>query len=125
VTAVPEPLTFRMLTGRVIDGDTLAGRLQTEPLRLTPGWSTVATSDLEVHLRLVTLDTPERGEDGWAKARSDVMLWLAQWPVVALRVDTYGDGGFGRLLADVYPVGRRSETLSQHMLQLGWLPWVP
>ena len=77
-----------------------------------------------VSLRLVTLDTPERGQPGYREASDDVRAWLAAHPGPLL-VDTYESGGFERLLADVYPEGQRGETLSQAMLQLGWEPWVP
>lgn len=75
-------------------------------------------------LRLVTLDAPERGDPGYREAGADVRLWLAEHPG-PLMADTYETAGFDRLLADIYPEGDRASTLSQHMLRIGWDPWIP
>jgi endonuclease YncB( thermonuclease family) len=81
-----------------------------------------------VAIRLITLDTPERGQPGYAEAREDVARWLLAHEG-RLRVETWPGGGFDRLLGDVYVEGDRSNTLSQFMLRdanhgLGWDPYV-
>jgi endonuclease YncB( thermonuclease family) len=76
-----------------------------------------------IAIRLVTLDTPERGEPGHDKAKQDVIDWLTFWRG-ELRIETWPGGGFDRLLGDIY-AGDRGNTLSQHMLRdKGWLPYV-
>jgi endonuclease YncB( thermonuclease family) len=81
-----------------------------------------------VAIRLITLDTPERGQPGYAEAREDVATWLLAHEG-RLRVETWPGGGFDRLLGDVYVEGDRSDSLSQWMLRygnhgLGWDPYV-
>lgn len=79
-----------------------------------------------VPIRLITLDTPERGKVGYLDARRDVLTWLMQIEAKpGLSITTWPDGGFGRHLGDIWVTGRRSETLSQWMLrERGWLPYV-
>jgi endonuclease YncB( thermonuclease family) len=83
-----------------------------------------------VAVRLITLDTPERGAGRYLDARTDVVEWLTNpdWPVkfrADLRVETWPGGGFDRLLGDLYVAGDRSNTLSQWMLrERGWQPYV-
>ncbi len=77
-----------------------------------------------VAIRLVTLDTPERGEPGYTDAGDDVAVWLLAHQG-RLRIETWPGGGFDRLLGDVYVTGDRANTLSQWMLRhgrrgLGW-----
>lgn len=77
----------------------------------------------DVPIRLVTLDTPERGQDGWAQARLDLTLWIAP-RAGFLNVVTYGEtGGFSRLLGDIFDT-RDQTSASEHMLRLGWPPYV-
>ena len=107
--------------GRAVDGDTVAGWLS--QVVQIPGWDVITRTPLlaPVKLRLVTLDTPERGEVGWSEARVQVQAWLTRTP--DLRAQLYGYDAFGRLLADIYRAADRTDTLSQHMLRSGWLPW--
>lgn len=108
----------------VTDGDTvrLVRRRTThlEGLRVD-----VTDSDPKgVSVRLITLDTPERGDNGWAQAADDVRLWLFG-NTGRMSVTTWPDGGFGRHLGDIYVTGDRSNTLSQWMIrERGWLPYV-
>lgn len=77
-------------------------------------------------IRLIIVDTPERGEEGWSRARQDTIAWLSQFSPGDLCVETYGRDDFGRLLGDVYPEVNRGDTLTQHLLRVcGWMPWVP
>ncbi len=77
-----------------------------------------------VPVRLVTVDTPERGQAGYADATRDVTAWL-ELHAGRVRVETWPGGGFDRLLGDLYVAGDRSDTLTQWMLRdRGWLPYV-
>lgn len=77
-----------------------------------------------IPIRLITLDTPERGEDGWARAGDDVRWWLFN-NIGRLSITTWTDGGFSRHLGDIWVTGDRSNTLSQWMLrERNWLPYV-
>lgn len=77
-----------------------------------------------VPVRLVNLDTPERGEAGYEQAREDLREWLME-NLPVLRVITYPGGGFDRLLGDIYVAGDIGNTATQHMLRdKGWPPYV-
>lgn len=115
---------------RVIDGDTvrLVRRRWGTPQPLAEGLAVSFTVyDTEPDgksIRLVNLDTPERGQPGYQIAREDLMDWLKQWDGL-LRVITYPGGGFDRLLGDVYVEGDIGNTATQHMLrEKGWPPYV-
>ena len=106
---------------RVIDGDSLVCDLSR--MLDDDGQRQLLERRYDCRLRLVTVDTPERGETGWAQAREDTAAWLSVRP--RLQVETYGPDNFGRLLADVYVQGDRSQTLSQYLMRdKGWLPYV-
>ena len=117
---------------RVVDGDTVRGWRSRE-LSIADGMKMLLLDELwdedgEVTipgkaLRLVNLDTPERGTPGYDKARNDLAKWLTVH-AGNLMVDTAPGGGFDRLLADIYVSGDRGNTASQHMLKIGWEPYV-
>lgn len=90
---------------RVVDGDTL-------DLRLDLGFY-LSTA---LRFRLLGVDTPERGEPGWAEAGDYVRAWVLLHP--DLRVMTHKADSFGRWLADVYyrDNGSNVRTLSQALL---------
>lgn len=104
----------------VTDGDTLRLHLR-RTVPLVPGWRQVVEDDDPdgQPVRLVILDTPERGDPGWRLARADLAAWIAA-RVGMLRCETYESAGWDRLLGDLYVDGRRGDTATQHMLQLGW-----
>lgn len=106
--------TVRILRWRdeqIADG--LRGRFYDDPAWFPRGQS----------VRLINLDTPERGEDGWQQACDDLRAWLGA-AGDALMVTTWGmAGGFDRLLGDFW-VHDRNNTASQHMLRIGWDPYV-
>lgn len=110
---------------RVIDGDSVrVVRRRTSPIADGLDCDVYDTDPDGVALRLITLDTPERGEPGYSEAAADVADWLHEYRD-RLRVETWPGGGFDRLLADIYVHGDRSNTLSQHMLRdRDWLPYV-
>ena len=118
---------------RVVDGDTvrLVRRREGDPTPLADGLAvTITVRDTEddgKSIRLVNLDTPERGETGYLQARDDLARWLAHNADYGLdlRVITYPGGGFDRLLGDIYVEGDIGNTASQHMLRdRGWSPYV-
>jgi endonuclease YncB( thermonuclease family) len=112
---------------KVTDGDTL--RLVRErTIDFADDYVTVIRDRDEVKgvpIRLVTLDTPERGQPGWGDAKADLTDWVFQH-AHELMVTTYGEtGGFDRYLGDLWVAGDRGNTASQHMLRdKGWPPYV-
>jgi endonuclease YncB( thermonuclease family) len=76
-------------------------------------------------IRLVWVDTPERGQDGYAQARMDVANWFAEHNsgMGSLFVYCYESAGWDRILGDVVDVSGNS--LSQWlMVEKGWAPYV-
>jgi hypothetical protein len=60
---------------RVVDGDSL--RLTRQRIvGEVDGLTITATDSAPVPVRLVHVDTPERGEVGWARARDDLIAWV-------------------------------------------------
>jgi len=120
--------TWRLGYVRDVDGDTIRAVLQRH-VPLAPGYvDTITSGHVDEHgemvpdtvsLRLIILDTPERGRVGYREATAQAAAWLLEH-ADGLMADTYESGGWDRLLADVYPIGKRGETLTQHMLQAGW-----
>jgi endonuclease YncB( thermonuclease family) len=108
------------LLTRVVDGDSVDGSIHLRGWTFD-GWEIAPWR--EDKFRLINLDTPERGQAGWAEARADLELWIRYHP--NLRVRTYGRDSFGRTLADIYDLDT-GDTVSQYMLrERGWQPWVP
>lgn len=115
---------------RVIDGDTV--RIQrTRNLGYLDGIEIIArdatpdgVTPYGVSVRLINLDTPERGQPGYDQAREDLRNWLLiNLPL--LRVITYPGGGFDRLLGDIYVAGDIGNTATQYMLRdRQWPPYV-
>lgn len=65
------------------------------------------------HVRVIGVDTPERGEDGWMEARVILDEWLRQGP---FNLVCYGREKYGRLLADAE---RGHGLLSDHLIEQG------
>lgn len=78
---------------RVVDGDTV-------DMRLDVGFHLTAA----LRFRVLDLDTPERGEPGWAEATGITSSWLAVHAALpgGLRARTAKADSFGRWLADIY-----------------------
>jgi endonuclease YncB( thermonuclease family) len=109
---------------RVTDGDSL--RVVRRRRTLLDGLR-IETTDADfingVPIRLINLDTPERGHDDYLEARNDVVNWLGRHP--HLSITTWPGGGFDRLLGDIWVTGDRSNTLSKWMLiERNWDPYV-
>lgn len=79
------------------------------------------------HVRLLWLNTPERGQPRWREARADLQAWVTGHLKDHLRVDDYGvEARGGRMLGDLYYTDTEGvhHSASQHMLTLGWLPYI-
>lgn len=116
---------YQLDAARAVDGDTVAALVWADrPLgyglrqRVYSGAQDGLPA--EASLRLAWLDTPERGQVGYAEAKADAAAWLAE-RAGALHVVVFGSGGLGRLLGDVRD--DTSGSLSQHQLARGWPPW--
>ena len=109
---------------KITDGDSLRViRRQSFPIADGLTCDVYDASTDGAPIRLVTLDTPERGQVGYMQAQLDVIHWITA-NQHNLRIETWAGGGFDRLLGDVY-AGERSNTLSQWMLrERGWSPYV-
>lgn len=116
----------------VTDGDTVRLHLRREVETVNPiSNDFTVTTRMEVRscspkgipVRLVILNTPERGQPGYSDARLMLMDWLNRY-VGRLRVQTYESAGWDRLLGDVYVEGERGNTATQYMLLNGWEPYV-
>ncbi len=98
---MPEQLwVYRAKPQRVIDGDSLVVLLD-----LGLGVH-LGRGNEGAHLRLLSIDTPERNEPGWFAAREFTITWLAEagdanWP---LRIQTLRADNFGRYLCEVWRV---------------------
>jgi micrococcal nuclease len=91
---------------RVVDGDTV-------DLRLDLGFH-LSTA---LRFRILGLDTPERGQPGWAEATEYTRVYLATFPQ-PLKVRTEKADSFGRWLADVYPSAPNFESLTEHVIRV-------
>jgi endonuclease YncB( thermonuclease family) len=81
-----------------------------------------------IRVRVVHLDTPERGEPGHDEAMGDLEDWVIDRSQYddGLRVTTQGRDAFGRYLGDVYIAHDRSDTLTLHMVRdKHWAVWTP
>jgi micrococcal nuclease len=67
---------------RAIDGDTIEMQVRGNPVRI----------------RLLGMDTPERGQAGWAQAKADMAQKLARGPITCT-IGPHPRDAFGRILA--------------------------
>lgn len=112
-----------MAITKVIDGDSLR-LIRTRTIGEADGLRIDATDTAPVAVRLVHLDTPERGEDGWAQAHDDLADWIYARPMYArpLVLHVAGRDNFGRILGDLRTPDGDSATL--HMIRdKGWSVW--
>lgn len=104
---------------RVTDGDTLRViRSRIEHM----GDHDFRITDVDsVPIRLVWVDTPERGNHpGWENARQDLVDWITAHPL--LRVVVYQSAGWDRLLGDL--LNYDGESASQWLMTVkGWPPY--
>lgn len=119
----PPPVDWEVVAVRkVVDGDTV-DLLVRRDIGTLDAFTIQAVGPIRV--RLIHLDTPERGEEGFDRATADLRNWLGAWTRYGLRVVTTGVDVFGRDLADIYSAADRAETASDHMVRAkGWPVWV-
>lgn len=89
---------------KVVDGDTV-------DLVLGKDIGFHITTLATVRLRLLDIDTPERGQAGWAEAGDYVRSWL-QANAGKTRASTHKADSFGRWLAYVYITREDGTVLS-------------
>ena len=80
--------TFQAICTNVVDGDTI-------DILLDLGFKTTA----ERRVRLLNVDTPERGQDNFREATNFTKLCVEGQKIY---IQTYKDDAFGRYLAKVY-----------------------
>lgn len=64
-------------------------------------------------VRVIGVDAPERGEEGWEQAREHLVAWLQAGP---FDLRCYGREKYGRLLADAE---RDGQSLSDYLIDSG------
>ena len=108
----------------VVDGDTVDLEVR-RPVGELDGFTIEAVGIIRI--RLVHLDTPERGEPGYDEAADDLSDWLFEFDKDAdggLRVTTQGRDAFGRYLGDIYAAYDRPDTASDYMVrERDWPVW--
>ena len=137
---VPTPLSPPPPTGdlkefdlievtHVVDGDTFDAVVRDNDVGSIGGWKLSGTK--KIRIRLIHVDTPELGDEGYEEATEDLADWLrdAVFDNEDLRVLANAKPDpWGRYVADVYPYWNRSDTASEHMLRHansgdGWPAW--
>lgn len=119
----------------VTDGDTLRlFRTRTENLDDYVAHTIFDRPDVfprGISVRLINLDTPERGDALYLTAKYDVVNWMMEHALDDLKVMTWSDGGFSRFLGDVYYIDSSGvyHSLTEWMLTKGnngqgWEPFV-
>jgi endonuclease YncB( thermonuclease family) len=117
---IEQPWTV-LTVAAVIDGDSCK-LIRQRTLGITDGLRIDATDTKPVNVRLGWLDTPERGQSGYALARIHLHEWLAAYmpDVTAIPL---GRESFGRHLMDLRNAD--GQSCSQWMItDRGWLPYV-
>jgi endonuclease YncB( thermonuclease family) len=109
---------------RVVDGDTVR-LIRQRRLELDGGQYLLsdALSD-GVPIRLVWVDTPERGQPGYHEARADLVKWAQLLGRHPLTVVCYESAGWDRLLGDL--IDADGHSASQWLMrERGWPPYQP
>jgi endonuclease YncB( thermonuclease family) len=117
---VPDGITWDVVrTVSVTDGDTV--RVVRRRLINIDGRQYHATDadPKGVPVRLVWVDSPERGKAGWNEARTDLRAWIDMHAFTdePLRVVIYESAGWDRLLGDL--IDPHGNSASQYMLTEG------
>lgn len=114
---------------KVVDGDTV--HMVRERLVDLDGRRFMIRDAEPVSIRLVWIDTPERGDPAWRRARDELVGWVANTltaPGGYLEVVCYESGGWDRIMGDL--LDHRGSSASQWLMQngdggLGWPAYVP
>ena len=96
---------YRAELVRVIDGDTI-------DVDIDLGFDKIRTRQ---RLRLLGVDTPEKGEVGYSEATHATGSRL--WPAAEIIVHTVRKDSFGRWLANVWYDG---VSLNEELIKIGW-----
>lgn len=95
-----------------VDGDTVD---MTATRIIDFGFHIHQTTEYTGRFRLITVDTPERGETGWREATEFNRRWLPEG--TAVKIHTYKNpDSFGRYLADILIPGQGQTTISELLL---------
>lgn len=122
----PPVTTWTVLSvDRVIDGDSVRLR-RTRELGEGDGFIFTVTDRRPIAARLLWVDTPEIGQDGWAQAKADLERWIDDTRRVIsdrlIAVD-HGPDNFGRRLTDLQD--EIGNSASQYLIRdCGWPPYV-
>jgi endonuclease YncB( thermonuclease family) len=113
---------------RVVDGDTVVLRVQS-PSYCKDGapFDNVLAYNAPVKVRLLAVDTPEKGEKDFYKAKDYTAKWLHRNKVFAVIFTATGDAPtydkFGRLLAAIMPAApekvNAESSLNRALLDVG------
>lgn len=93
---------------RVVDGDTVDVTIDVG-FRMTT----------QQRIRVLGINTPERGQPRWAEAREFTLNWLLD-RVGQLRIQTHKADSFGRYLGEIYLAGDLDHTLTAALLEAGY-----
>lgn len=103
----------------VTDGDTLRV-IRSRRIQLGDDWFRITDIDSRP-IRLVWVNTPERGQPGFDEATQDLARWLGSRS--GLAVVCYESAGWDRLLGDV--IDADGESASQYLMsECGWPPYL-
>jgi len=111
---------------KVTDGDTL--RVVRSRIEHMGDHDFRITDVTSMPIRLVWVDTPERGDHpGWETARDDLAYWVGfhrgSGQPTKIRVITYESGGWDRMLGDLLDADGNSAS-QWLMTERGWPPYV-
>lgn len=113
--------TYPARVRRVVDGDTI-------DFDLDLGFYLITAQ----RVRLLDVDTPERGQKGWTESTNFVRDWLfgeaikdlqwkTEWPFI---IETAKADSFGRWLGKVFTAAPSRECLNEQLLASGLaVPW--
>ncbi len=109
---------------RVVDGDTVR-LVRSRPARLDL-LELIArdAGDDGVSVRLVWVDTPERGRPGYVEARADLAAWIERAPRPLTVVCYEGGAGWDRVLGDLLDADGRSASGCTRWPPTGGSPWL-
>jgi endonuclease YncB( thermonuclease family) len=107
----------------VTDGDTLRV-LRSRVTQLGDDWYRIQDvrpdgTRRSVPIRLTWVNTPERGHEGWAEAKGDLLRWVASLSAPDLRVVCYESAGWDRMLGDLIDADGNSAS-QWLMVERGW-----
>lgn len=103
---------------KVVDGDTVDLVLRSDPVDV--GFRVQVRGTLTQRIRLLGVDTPERGRPGFNEAGTFAVEWLALafHEGRPIRCRTEKSDSFGRYLGEVYLVDT-GETLAEGLIEAG------